>query len=403
MKEQYVLTALANFSCLADKCPLDCCSCFYISVDEAAYHKWQSLADNDHYKAWLLAGVRSKITDGKVERVLCNKPDSPDCIFLSSDRLCLIHAKLGTDFLPAICRDYPRKKMTFPTREISCAFLSCPAILRLVLFDTALPVFNYVAAQEGQAGSVDYLTNEHVVVFLHKLMQQLLPSADYPLSQRLTYLARVMAELISLSLNNELSREALANLEKNHYSNMQGLAMAIESGKFVSNPLDSIYMWDIMRFAAVKHKLFQICGVPEDMPIVQLARKADANGEVKSLFYHELMSLRDRSRQDLQKLDQSFSRYLEGLFMFIPFPFDDKIDPVTPFLTAVFIFAVGQMMLWIKASETGRITEDDIVVILCKVNETMCHHYDIIQNEEQARSVLNLGAHLGWFLEVGSS
>ncbi len=399
MNQQYVLNALNSFSCLADKCPLTCCSCFYISVDDSAYQKWLTLADNDQYKAWLLAGVCSKITNGKVERVLSNKQNSPECIFLNSDRLCMIHAKLGADFLPAICRNYPRKKLIYPTREITCAFLSCPAILKTVLFDSTSPAYNVITSQGIQSRNDRQLTNDHITVFLQKLIKQLLPSTVYSLSQRLAYLAHVMAELISLSLKNMLSLEALASIENNHHNNLKGMIMAVDNGTLVSNPVNGIYMWDIMRFAMVKHKLLQICGVPENMLIVQLARNADATVAAKTAFYSELMLLRDRSRQYLQHLDKPFSRYLEGLFLFVPFPFDDQIDPITPFLTAVFIFAIGQMMLWIKACE-GEIDEDDIVLILCKVNETMCHHYDIIQNEEQTRAVLNLGSYLGWFLEL---
>lgn len=65
MKEEYVLTALDSFVCLADKCPRDCCSRFAVQLDPDTHRKWEVLAATDANRAWLLDGVYHGGVGGK--------------------------------------------------------------------------------------------------------------------------------------------------------------------------------------------------------------------------------------------------------------------------------------------------------------------------------------------------
>ena len=65
-------------------------------------------------------------------------PISGFCPLLNEDHLCRIHAELGPDYQPSICRLYPRIDCTIDKLEEQTLSLSCPEAARLVLFAEAL-------------------------------------------------------------------------------------------------------------------------------------------------------------------------------------------------------------------------------------------------------------------------
>jgi len=402
VKPQFILTALDRFSCLADRCPIDCCSRFRVDVESAAYDRWRSLANTDEHKASLLDGVCRGENVGKTGIILRNKPDSRDCVFLTPDRLCSIHAGMGPELLPEICREYPRKKVVQPNLVVAYGAMSCIEMARLVMFDGTGPVFRHVGGTGRDRGKkVAKSANEQVVRCLYNVIRKVLASSDYPLNLRLTCLAQVVADITVRSERQQLRNEDLVELERHVDQRLHGLGEAVRSGNFTINPVHGAAMWNLLRTGAMRFRLFERSGLPEEMSVLELARRAETKEEAKSAFYQELISLRQRHGPQLRPFERAFERYLESRFMADGFPLAQR-HPVVAFISSVFPFAFIQMLLWMKASVvSSELTENDILEAVVRVEENLCHNDELSKTVENNRALRNLGGYLDWFLEVG--
>ncbi len=116
---------LSNFSCLADKCPDNCCYGWDIKVDQNTYQLYEKDAPE------LLNFI-----DQREEGCFMKKdPEgSGNCIKLK-DGLCNIASTYGNTFLSNTCTLYPRIRNQLDGIVMVSAELSCPEIARICLFE----------------------------------------------------------------------------------------------------------------------------------------------------------------------------------------------------------------------------------------------------------------------------
>lgn len=103
--KKIILPLYSKFSCIAEKCPLNCCQFYRIG-----FFRWE--ADKfDTNPLW-------KDIDGKGNSIrhylkkddygwAFTKAENGDCIFLK-ERLCSIQRRIGPEAMPCICRTFPR-------------------------------------------------------------------------------------------------------------------------------------------------------------------------------------------------------------------------------------------------------------------------------------------------------
>jgi len=210
----------------------------------------------------------------------------------------------------------------------------------------------------------------------------------------------VLSEIVRLSDARQLNNKVLGNITAKFKQNMQGLTVAVSNGQFATKPINGLNLWDFLREGTLHLKLFQVCGLPDDMPIMQLANRADTDAEAKSDFYRELLSFRKRHREQLQQHERAFARYLESRFMSQGFPFACQQNFTASFLASVCPLAITQMLLWLKASLVPRLTEDDIVDTVVKVEEIFYHNDALLKTLGKHPRLLQVGGYFDWFLEV---
>lgn len=117
---------IEKFTCIADKCPMTCCS------------GWQIIIDDDSLNAYNeYDGPLNKDLDEKVdfdEGCFCQK-ENRDCAFLNESGLCDMILKGSENMLCDTCRLFPRHCEEFEdVREWSLS-VSCPEVARL-LYDS---------------------------------------------------------------------------------------------------------------------------------------------------------------------------------------------------------------------------------------------------------------------------
>lgn len=114
-----------KFTCIADKCPDNCCKAWEIVIDEETYKNYLDI------KGDIGNRIRKNIiTDEDGDR--CFKLSDGRCPFLNIRGLCDIHIELGENMTSKICRDHPRFIEEYDGfTEISLS-LSCPEAARII-------------------------------------------------------------------------------------------------------------------------------------------------------------------------------------------------------------------------------------------------------------------------------
>lgn len=134
-----------EFTCIADKCPDNCCKKWEIDIDEKTKTLYSQLNNS------LGEEIRSfyKTTD---DGETCFSLVNDNCPFLNEKGLCRIHLSLGEDYTSEICRMHPRFVEEYDSyTEISLS-LSCPVAAEIILnsqyTEKTYPSFRYVGDDE---------------------------------------------------------------------------------------------------------------------------------------------------------------------------------------------------------------------------------------------------------------
>lgn len=112
-----------KFRCIADKCPMNCCSGWQIVIDDKSLEKYN--AYSGEFQKRLHSGIDFSES--------CFKQNNGRCSMLAESGLCDLQSNLGEEYLCDTCRLYPRHTEEFlDLREYSLS-LSCPEVVRILL------------------------------------------------------------------------------------------------------------------------------------------------------------------------------------------------------------------------------------------------------------------------------
>jgi len=114
-----------KFDCLKEKCPVPCCHGWQIPVDPASVITYKNT------KGLLGLKLRLHMSGNKDFRVF--NESAGDCPFWSKNKLCTLQEHCGEDFMPGICRRFPRKLKNYGYFCEEQLELTCPAAATLFL------------------------------------------------------------------------------------------------------------------------------------------------------------------------------------------------------------------------------------------------------------------------------
>lgn len=119
-----VISFYENFTCLADKCPDNCCRAWDMPVDSETLERYRSTEGKEGLKLQL------KLTHNKegdvVLRTLFGK-----CVNLSKDGLCKLQCNGQGEYMPKVCRVYPRNTVAYGDYHYGMIDLSCIAAAKM--------------------------------------------------------------------------------------------------------------------------------------------------------------------------------------------------------------------------------------------------------------------------------
>lgn len=189
-----------NFSCKMGKCRSACCIGWPISVSMTNYFRLLGVECRKDLRQRLDTGLR--IVDKPTEEEYARFEPRYDgnCPLRMHDGRCALHAELGEDILPDVCRLYPRgirMRAKDGIYEISCAN-SCEAVLEL-LFEKHEKI-DFIKREmkiavpphcEREAYFETFGEEEKIRSCLISIMQD----RRYPLKERLMMLGNVLDEM----------------------------------------------------------------------------------------------------------------------------------------------------------------------------------------------------------------
>jgi hypothetical protein len=115
MKAEYY-NYIANFECLADKCPNSCCQAWKMQIDDRTLRLYKDKAPE------LLESV-------DLDNMAMRREQNNFCVRLTDEGLCGIHKQYGSNFLSDACSLYPRVIRRSDETLIGAGSLSCPKVV----------------------------------------------------------------------------------------------------------------------------------------------------------------------------------------------------------------------------------------------------------------------------------
>jgi lysine-N-methylase len=203
-----------NFRCIGSACEDTCCQGWNVPVDRETYEKYRSMPAGPLSTLIAASVIKSDVgvrEEGAAGEETCARfaqiriEGTGHCPLLTSERLCRIHAELGTEMLSDACRNYPRVARRYGGRTVTALALSCPEAARQVLLSPDLLAAN-VPEPECEEPGAKLLPPDYIEI--RASMLALVRMRCYPLWQRMFLLGILCHRLDSIA-RGELKRTTL--------------------------------------------------------------------------------------------------------------------------------------------------------------------------------------------------
>lgn len=121
----YEISFFKQFSCTIKDCPNTCCKGWRVIFDEETYQRYLTETGKNGFR------LRSSIK--KMNGEVYFRASLKQCTFYEKEGTCNLQRTLGTDYMPRVCRLYPRFYQHYGFFAEESLFLSCPEAARLFL------------------------------------------------------------------------------------------------------------------------------------------------------------------------------------------------------------------------------------------------------------------------------
>ena len=360
------LSILNDFCCIADQCPQTCCR-DSIDVDSSTLAKWHDL-DSSKIQTRMLDALNTSDN-----RVTLNVDENRLCSLLDSG-LCAIQKELGHDYLPEICRQFPRITVGRQSHPVASAYMSCPEIARLVVsighdepvFDGNLFTLETVSSLRTDALRAEKLlqrflllvlgtttvTPAEAIYLVGHILSQMVSSATLP---------QAIHTLETLCFEPDSLQEHIARQRK-RFRNRQLLLKKQKAGE----------MWWLVtstcRALHDKDYLSQWRTVfPGIEPHVQQMPDPVS-------FYTSVSKLKNSANLIPETIQQGLDRYLQVKFVNHGFPMAcHASELVLTYLDCVVGFSQVMLLLWLSGTDRP-LQEEDLVRAIYRVERGLVHN-----------------------------
>jgi len=353
---------LADFTCIADKCPDSCCSAPWdIKVDDATIARWKAMPDVKETKA-LLVSIESYEDDGKTYSRFKKNSDG-HCYHMQESGHCSIHSNNENSLQPDVCHTFPRMNLDNGFMQVNTLHLSCPEVVRLVLESPASRVLELSKPlrrwlQQGQDKEGDFSSPE---AYMQRMLYLLWEKKQYSYSVRTTFLAKLLIYIVESA--NEVAIDA--TFFEDIYANMgpllQDFNKDVLAGDVAPASKPSASIW---------HSCFLL--LQDEMPGLisegsQFSKIAAVNNS-QADFYNLVMETKETHKTQWDEIAPLLERYLEISFMNKSFPAKPYWgNYIASFLNVIIPLYCIEMGLCILLEQHGKITNQDLINTIYRV------------------------------------
>ncbi|MDE7476352.1 MAG: flagellin lysine-N-methylase, partial [Lachnospiraceae bacterium] len=146
------ISILNEFQCTGADCSVNCCRGWKVPVDYDMYMKY--LNEKGVFGILLRCAIEKK------EDFAAFRSTLHGCPFWGLDHLCMMQKKHGTDYMPAVCIQFPRQLYNLEFFCEETLYLACPEAARLFLVSAAENKPFDFTITEGNAGYEVNTTND---------------------------------------------------------------------------------------------------------------------------------------------------------------------------------------------------------------------------------------------------
>lgn len=156
----------SDFACVGSDCTAHCCNTWTVEVDKKTY---KALKKHGDIEVRQLASSTFKLTrNSEKDYANIKMSKNGDCPVLDENNLCNIHKKCGPKLLPHLCQDYPRTPRWFGEQAEMSMAISCPEVVRNVLYDPEAMMISSVSQypHELSHGNIRGLSSANLPAYL---------------------------------------------------------------------------------------------------------------------------------------------------------------------------------------------------------------------------------------------
>lgn len=146
------ISILNEFRCIGSACPASCCRGWKVPIDQEMYMKY--LAEKGPFGMLLRCCIEKK------EDLVAFRSTFHGCPFWGADRLCALQKKHGTQYMPAVCTQFPRQLYNLEFFCEETLYLACPEAARLFLKTVSENKPFVFTVSEGSPGYIANTTND---------------------------------------------------------------------------------------------------------------------------------------------------------------------------------------------------------------------------------------------------
>ena len=244
---------LEEFKCIGDKCEDNCCNGWEINIDKNTFDQYKGIEDekmNKFINENII--IREKLEHLDIDYGQIKLTDANACPFLNEENYCIIHSKLGEEYLSNVCNTFPRVINKIDDYYEISPDVSCIEAARILLLKEERMKFKedktilkkYSLAMKLDTNSTEVIdTNFKYLKEIRNKSIKIIQNREYELSERLYILGKFL----------EITRKELCYNYDNLVEFISEYNIKLFSGKFKRNKEN--YMFQLSFYRDVLEKL----------------------------------------------------------------------------------------------------------------------------------------------------
>ena len=350
-----------------------------------------------------------RISDEQGEKIFIKKDENNRCLFLDADNLCGLQIKLGEDYMPHICKAFPRIEINARLKSYQTASCACPEVVRLLFFDDDSPgqvdkLFQKQPRSEvaDKGGSGFVTEDDNLFSLLNEIVTDILSSTRFPAGVRLFYMASLFADIFKQHKQGALKLDQLEKARNATKSNLYEINLALKQGKLEPHPVTAGSYWKVVYELLASRKIHDSFIENADAPLSSFIAKSSDSSEDFEEIYKIIDSYARQSRNDFRGKYQGFiDRYLNVFFASDGFPLAPLSGThVISIVRCMVGLSLLQLILWMRYASGQPVTDEFMQDLIVEMHRRYMHGNTVIKHLEKDRHMHQIDRYCVCFLDM---